>query len=334
MSISLLSLIGSAHAGLLAAVLIGHPALRRSAATRYLAAILALGAVVVAMISLQHGGLLQASTPWLLLEENLSILAGPLLLGFVLQALRGRHPPWWAWSPWLLHALGAASLGESLRHWLRIEHLMWLQMAYTAAAVWAWAQSRRLNGARGTPAHVLFVLGVFISIHLAQLVRLFWHEVTLLQNIVPWVASAGFAALIVYALLESRTLAGMAAPPVAAEDQHRYALLAERIRRLMDEQQPWRDPTLTLEQLACAVQCAPAELSAALNRHLQRSFHEFVNDFRVAEACRLLRDPAERRYSVDGLGRQAGFGSRSGFYKVFKAGTGQSPAEYRRAHQA
>ena len=236
--------------------------------------------------------------------------------------------------PTWLHALGAASLGESLRHWLRIEHLMWLQMAYTAAAVWAWAQSRRLNGARDTPAHVLFVLGVFISIHLAQLVRLFWHEVTLLQNIVPWVASAGFAALIVYALLESRTLAGMAAPPVAAEDQHRYALLAERIRRLMDEQQPWRDPTLTLEQLACAVQCAPAELSAALNRHLQRSFHEFVNDFRVAEACRLLRDPAERRYSVDGLGRQAGFGSRSGFYKVFKAGTGQSPAEYRRAHQA
>ena len=329
---SLINLAGCLNALLLAAVLVLHPRLRRSAATHYLAAILALASVVVGMITLEHADLVWP-TPFLLwLEEWLSLVVGPLLLGYVGQAVRGRHPPWFVHLPWMAHLAGFLVAGEAVREWIRIEHVMWIQMLYTAAGAAIWARARRQSPA-SAPGHVALVLVIFAAVHLAQVVRFFWFDVAWLLDVVPWVASASFFTLIGYAVVQSRALAGLVAPPVDPGRHSALEATARQAESVMEAEKPWLDPGLTLESLASRCACAPAELSAALNRHLGMTFFEYVNRDRVREAQRLLTAPEEQRYSVDGLGLQAGFGSRSGFYKVFKAWTGQSPAEYRRANQ-
>lgn len=329
---SLINLAGCLNAFLLAAVLVMHPRLRRSSATHYLAAILALAAVVVGLITLEHADLVWPTTFLLWLEEWLSLLVGPLLLGYVFQAVRGRHPPWMVHLPWLVHLAAFVVAGGAVREWLRIEHVMWIQMIYTAAGAAVWIRARRESPV-AAPAHVGLVLVIFAAVHAAQVVRFFWFDVDWLQDVVPWVASASFFTLIGYALVQSRALAGLVAPVVDPARQSALEAVARRVDSVMRGDKPWLEPGLTLESLASRSDCAPAELSAALNRHLGMTFFDYVNQFRVEEARRLLTAPEEQRYSVDGIGLQAGFGSRSGFYKVFKVWTGQSPAEYRRANQ-
>lgn len=327
MPLAVINLAGCLNALLLAIVLVVHPRLRRSSATHYLAGLLGLAAVVIGLITLEHAGLVWP-TPFLLwLEETLSLLAGPLLVGYVAQAVRGRHPPAWLYLPWLFHLVAFLVLGEDLRSWVRIEHVIWVQMGYTLAALAVWGR------ARGGPRHVLVVLAIFLAVHAAQLVRFFWSDVGWLDDIVPWVATLAFFGLMAYAMFQSRALAGLVAPPLVPAQREAHVALARRLAAVMQHDRPWQDPGLTLERLASMAECAPAELSAVLNRHLGKTFYDYLNEHRVAEAARLLASPEERRYSVHGIGLQAGFGSRSGFYKIFKAHTGQSPAEYRRTRQ-
>lgn len=329
MPLSLINLAGSLNALLLAAVLVIHPRLRRSSATHYLAGILVLAAVVVALITLEHADLVWPTLFVLWLEESLSLLAGPLLVGYVAQAVWGRHPPAWLFLPWLAHLLAFLIFGEALRGWVCIEHVMWVQMLYTLGGLGLWLRARRAPGERA-PVHVLVVLGAFVAVHFAQVLRFFFADVAMLEDIVPWVATLSFFGLIGYAIFQSRSLAGLVAPPARSARRIDHEPIARRLEAVMRDERPWADPGLTLERLASSCGAAPAELSAVLNRHVGKTFYDYLNEHRVAEAARLLSSPDEQRYSVHGIGLQAGFGSRSGFYKIFKAHTGLSPAEYRR----
>lgn len=330
MPLSLLNLAGALNALLLAAVLVIHPRLRRSSATHYLAGILALAAVIVALITLEHAELLWPTPILLWLEESLSLLAGPLLVGYVAQAVRGRHPPAWLFLPWLVHVAAFAVYGEALQDRVRIEHIMWVQMLYTAGGMGLWLRAWNAPG-EWAPVHVLVVLGTFVAVHVAQVLRFSFAELPLLEDVVPWVATLSFFGLIGYAISQSRSLAGLVAPPVRSARRIDHEVIARRLEAVMREERPWTDSSLTLERLASSCRAAPAELSAVLNRHLGKTFYDYVNEHRVTEAIRLLSSPAEQRYSVHGIGLEAGFGSRSGFYKIFKAHTGLSPAEYRRS---
>ncbi|MCB1318761.1 MAG: helix-turn-helix domain-containing protein, partial [Leptospiraceae bacterium] len=59
------------------------------------------------------------------------------------------------------------------------------------------------------------------------------------------------------------------------------------------------------------------------------NFYAYVNDYRVAEACRLLRSPDYRDHPVARIGMECGFVSRSVFYEVFRKKLGTTPAAYR-----
>lgn len=57
-----------------------------------------------------------------------------------------------------------------------------------------------------------------------------------------------------------------------------------------------------------------------------------VNDYRVDRACRLLSDPAQSsRLTLEAVGEAVGYGSRQTFLKAFKARTGLTPSDFRKA---
>ncbi len=70
----------------------------------------------------------------------------------------------------------------------------------------------------------------------------------------------------------------------------------EKLRVLMERDAVYRDQDLSLESLAAQLEILPKHLSQIVNEHLQQSFRDFVNGYRVEEAKRLLReDPAAHR---------------------------------------
>jgi AraC-like DNA-binding protein len=98
----------------------------------------------------------------------------------------------------------------------------------------------------------------------------------------------------------------------------------------MINQRPWLDPDLTLEQLASQVKLRPKLLSQAINEGLGKNFFEFINQYRIEEAKRLLTDPADKKITVLEVLYQVGFNSKSSFNTVFKKQTGLTPSEFKK----
>jgi len=100
---------------------------------------------------------------------------------------------------------------------------------------------------------------------------------------------------------------------------------------MMTRDQPYRDPDLTLPELAGRLDTTPHKLSEVLNSELSQTFYDFVNSYRVEEVRDRLAKSDSRNLSILTLAMDAGFASKSTFNQVFKKQTGQTPSTYRKA---
>ena len=67
-----------------------------------------------------------------------------------------------------------------------------------------------------------------------------------------------------------------------------------------------------------------------LNQHLQKSFNEFVNYYRVEAIKTKLQDEAANNLTIAGVAMECGFNSQATFQRTFKDLTGMSPSEFRK----
>ena len=110
---------------------------------------------------------------------------------------------------------------------------------------------------------------------------------------------------------------------------------AERLQRellvLMETERPWRDPDLTLPDLAARLGSTPHKLSELLNARLGETFYDFVNGYRVEEVQRRIASGENRTRTMLTLALDSGFASKSTFNQAFKSRTGQTPSAYKKA---
>jgi AraC-like DNA-binding protein len=153
--------------------------------------------------------------------------------------------------------------------------------------------------------------------------------------VVPLVMSLGF--LTVAAFFVWRALAHVAdgATPAAPRyersglEQSRAPDLLRRIEDALAGDRLFARADLTLTDLAGAAGLTPHQVSEVLNRHAGVSFHDAVNRRRVADVKAQLIDPASERFTIEGIGASAGFGSRSALYAAFKRFEGTTPSAFR-----
>ncbi len=109
------------------------------------------------------------------------------------------------------------------------------------------------------------------------------------------------------------------------------ALLAT-LDRLMREDRIYRNEALSLTSLADVLDISPHQLSELINTRHKVGFSRFVREFRIEEACRLLREEPDS--TVLTISLATGFQSQSNFYAAFKEITGTSPGSYRKRADA
>jgi AraC-like DNA-binding protein len=71
-------------------------------------------------------------------------------------------------------------------------------------------------------------------------------------------------------------------------------------------------------------------ISAVLNRHLQKSFNEFVNEYRVNAFKAKVVQPELSHLTIAGIALECGFSSQATFQRTFKEMTGKSPSAFRK----
>lgn len=134
----------------------------------------------------------------------------------------------------------------------------------------------------------------------------------------------------------SRPVPAVAAPgtQVATVDPIDTELLAT-LERLMTVDCLYRQEGLTIGTLAAKLGVPERRLRHAINHGLgHRNFNEYLNQHRLADAKQALADPAQAKVPILTIALDSGFQSLGPFNRAFKADTGVTPTEFRRAAAA
>lgn len=109
--------------------------------------------------------------------------------------------------------------------------------------------------------------------------------------------------------------------------QERMDEYAAALDDLMKHDKVYLNQDLSLQKLAELINIPPHHLTQVFNLKIGTSFHEYVNKFRIEEACILLI--SQKHIAVEIIAQRCGFNSKSSFNRNFKSSQGCSPSEYR-----
>ncbi|MCB9982090.1 MAG: helix-turn-helix transcriptional regulator [Rhodospirillales bacterium] len=151
-------------------------------------------------------------------------------------------------------------------------------------------------------------------------------EALMLRNIL----GIGFAYLVSTSLLRiipraqtGASQASAAPESLSTEEQ----ALAEKIEGLLQYEKVYQEPTYSRADLARECETSETLVSKVINVHFQKSFPQLMNEYRIEDAKRLLR---ETNATIQTIARDVGFNSLPSFNRVFKDLTSQPPSQYRK----
>lgn len=105
------------------------------------------------------------------------------------------------------------------------------------------------------------------------------------------------------------------------------ALLISQLNALMREQSLYKNSNLKLQEVAEELGISSHRLSQLLNDNMQSNYSAFINEYRINAACDLLIN--NEQLSLEGIGYEVGFRSKSTFFTTFKKFKGLTPSQYR-----
>jgi AraC-like DNA-binding protein len=103
--------------------------------------------------------------------------------------------------------------------------------------------------------------------------------------------------------------------------------LATLLKQIMHEQKPFLQMNFSLPVLAQLSKSNVHHVSQVINENFNKSFFEWVADYRIEEAKKLLKD--QTHLKIEEVAEQVGYNAKSSFNNAFKRITGTTPSEFR-----
>lgn len=110
------------------------------------------------------------------------------------------------------------------------------------------------------------------------------------------------------------------------QEEQLYIIINSRIT----EEGLYMNPNLGLDALAENLGIKATKVSHLINTYSGYNFSDHINNFRVAEAKKLLIHLDFSNYTIISIGLECGFNSKSTFYTAFKKFTGMTPSAWRK----
>ncbi len=104
--------------------------------------------------------------------------------------------------------------------------------------------------------------------------------------------------------------------------------LLEKINAFMNKDKPYLDSNFQISNICEALEVNRSYVSQVINQVEKKNFSQFVNEFRIREACSIFNSDEGLNYSIEGVSLMVGFKSKTPFYKSFKDILGVTPAFY------
>ncbi len=91
----------------------------------------------------------------------------------------------------------------------------------------------------------------------------------------------------------------------------------------------FKNPNCTIEFCAQELNTNRSYLSRAINQFYEQNFNSIINELRIKDARKLLRQKEAKKYTIEFIAQQVGFNNKVSFTSSFKKITGLTPAFYR-----
>lgn len=100
------------------------------------------------------------------------------------------------------------------------------------------------------------------------------------------------------------------------------------ITSFFKESKAYLQPDFSLATLSQTINIPKHHLSQIINSEMGSNFYDLVNERRIAYAMRRIKE--NNNLTLEGLGYECGFNSKSTFFSNFKRKTGKTPGEYKK----
>ncbi len=102
-------------------------------------------------------------------------------------------------------------------------------------------------------------------------------------------------------------------------------IMHNALLELMEDEKPYLEPKLTLNELAKLLEISPNHLSQIINQYEHQNFNDFINKYRIRE---FIKRAQNNNYSFLAHALDSGFNSKTTFNTVFKKQKGVTPSQY------
>ena len=104
--------------------------------------------------------------------------------------------------------------------------------------------------------------------------------------------------------------------------------LSITIQKYLTEKKPFLNPDFEISDITLDLNASQNQVSYCINYLMGVKFSSLKADLRIEHAVKLLKDGTNSKITIEAIGKQSGFKTRSHFYTVFKEKTGFTPTEY------
>ena len=107
-------------------------------------------------------------------------------------------------------------------------------------------------------------------------------------------------------------------------------IVAHKMTDCMENRKIYLNPLLSIQTLATEICSNTKYVSLYLNHTLGVTFYDYINDYRVREACYIIERmfESDKVINMAEVARQSGFNSVSSFNRYFRKVKGMTPKEY------
>ncbi|GAB4231516.1 MAG: helix-turn-helix domain-containing protein [Ekhidna sp.] len=107
--------------------------------------------------------------------------------------------------------------------------------------------------------------------------------------------------------------------------------ILEQLKRFMETEKPYLESSLKLKDVANHLGLQSHHISQVINELEEKNFSDFINEYRVSQAIRLLKVTDQKIMHV---AFDSGFNNKASFNNAFRKVAGMSPSQYREAHRS
>lgn len=102
----------------------------------------------------------------------------------------------------------------------------------------------------------------------------------------------------------------------------------ERIKLYLHTEKPYLDTQFSIFSIAVALGLPETQIINCIKNEMGTTFVKLRTELRVNHALGLLQNKTLKKLTIEAIGEQSGFKTRSNFYTAFKEITGKTPKEY------